>query len=347
VSDLSAQPLDGDPAARVLVAGASGFTGALAAQIVWHHPKLELVAATSRSDAGKRLDRLYPRYRVPVELTELDLDDIPDVEAAIVAYPHGAAAPTDAALRAQGIVVVDLSADFRLRDRDIYERWYGAHGAPDLFGTGVYGLTELYREQLRGAQLCATPGCYPTAANLAIRPLIAAQIADRSRGIVCDAKSGVSGAGRKASLQTSFCEVTANFSAYGLMEHRHVPEILQNSGLGEREFTFTAHLLPIDRGILETIYVRTQRVERPLDLLAIYEEYYADEPLVRLYAPGRVPDLRAVQRTNFCDIGFVFDPESQRAVIVAAEDNLGKGAAGQAVQNMNLVLGLPETQALL
>jgi N-acetyl-gamma-glutamyl-phosphate reductase len=176
--------------------------------------------------------------------------------------------------------------------------------------------------------------------------LIAAQIADRSRGVICDAKSGVSGAGRKPSLKTSFCEVTENFTAYALMEHRHVPEILQNSGLGEREFTFTAHLLPIERGISETIYVRTQRVEKPVDLLAIYEEAYADEPFIRLYAPGRVPDLRAVQKTNFCDIGFVFDPESQRAVIVATEDNLVKGAAGQAVQNMNLMLGFPETQGL-
>ncbi|HEY3552504.1 MAG TPA: N-acetyl-gamma-glutamyl-phosphate reductase, partial [Solirubrobacterales bacterium] len=171
MSDLASQPLEGAPAARVLVAGASGFTGALAAQIVWNHPKLELVAATSRSDAGKRLDAIYPRYRVPIELTELDLENLPDVDAAIVAYPHGAAAPTDAALRAQDILVVDLSADFRLRDRETYERWYGEHGAPDLFGTGVYGLSELYRDQLRDAKLVATPGCYPTASVLALAPL--------------------------------------------------------------------------------------------------------------------------------------------------------------------------------
>ena len=161
MSDLAAQPLDGEPAARVLVAGASGFTGALAAQIVWDHPRLELVAATSRSDAGKRLAELYPRYRAPIELTELDLDDLPEVDAAIVAYPHGAAAPTDAALRAQGILVVDLSADFRLRDMETYERWYGEHGAPDLFGTGVYGLSELYREELREAKLVADARLLP------------------------------------------------------------------------------------------------------------------------------------------------------------------------------------------
>jgi N-acetyl-gamma-glutamyl-phosphate reductase len=177
--------------------------------------------------------------------------------------------------------------------------------------------------------------------------LIEAEAVDRSRGIICDAKSGVSGAGRKPSLKTSFCEASGNFSAYGILEHRHVAEVLQNSCLGEREFTFTAHLLPVERGILETIYVRTQRIQKAVDLLSIYEERYANEPFVRLYAPGKIPDLSAVQHTNFCDIGFVFDEESGRAVIVTVIDNLVKGAAGQAVQNMNLMLGFPETEGLL
>ena len=171
---------------------------------------------------------------------------------------------------------------------------------------------------------------------------------DRSRGIICDAKSGVSGAGRKPSLKTSFCEVTENFSAYSIMEHRHVAEVLQNSWLGEREFTFTAQLIPIARGILETIYVRLQRIENSASICsASMRSAMPDEPFVRLYAPGKVPDLHAVQHTNFCDIGFVFDAASQRAVIVSADDNLVKGAAGQAVQNMNLVLGFPETEGLL
>jgi len=247
-----------------------------------------------------------------------------------------------------GAKVIDLSGAFRLRDAETFSRWYKQrHTAPDLLAEAVYGLPEFQRDRIRGANLVANPGCYPTAANLAIRPLVDAQVIDRTRGIICDAKSGVSGAGRKPSLKTSFCEVTENFSAYGIGDHRHIPEVLQNSALGEREFTFTPHLLPIERGILETIYVRTQRVEKAVDLLAIYEEAYADEPFIRLYVPGKVPDLRAVQRTNFCDIGFVFDTESQRAVIVVAEDNLVKGAAGQAVQNMNLLLGYPETEALL
>lgn len=247
-----------------------------------------------------------------------------------------------------GAKIIDLSAAFRLREAEVYSRWYKErHTAPELLEQAVYGLPEFYREEIRGARLIANPGCYPTAANLALRPLLEGDLVDRTRGVVCDAKSGISGAGRKPSLKTSFSEVTENFSAYGVMEHRHVPEVLQNSGLGEREFTFTAHLLPVDRGILETIYIRTSRIEKAVDLLSAYEDRYAGEPFVRLYAPGKLPDLRAVQYTNFCDIGFVFDAPSQRVVIVAVEDNLGKGAAGQAIQNMNLALGFPETEGLL
>src|SRR5258708_305988 len=249
---------------------------------------------------------------------------------------------------AAGAKVIDLSGAYRLRTPENYKRWYKAdHEQPALLAEAAYGLPEFYREQIKSARLVANPGCYPTAANLAIRPLVDAQAIDRTRGVICDAKSAVSGAGRKASLKTSFCEVAGNVSEYGLVEHRDVAEVLENSGLGEREFTFAAHLLPIERGILETIYVRTQRIERAVDLLAIYEECYANEPFVRLYAPGKVPDLRSVQYTNYCDIGFVFDAASQRAIIIVAEDNLVKGAAGQAVQNMNLVLDYPETEGLL
>ena len=247
-----------------------------------------------------------------------------------------------------GAKVIDLSGAFRLEDAAAYKRWYKAeHTAPHLLETAAYGLPEFYREKIKPAQFVSNPGCYPTAVNLAVRPLIEAEVIDRTRGVICDAKSGVSGAGRKASLKPNFCEVADNFSAYGFWEHRHVAEVLQHSGLGEREFTFTAQLLPIPRGILETIYIRLSRIEKAVDLLSIYEERYANEPFVRLYAPGKVPDLAAVNHTNFCDIGFVFDADSQRVTIVAAIDNLVKGASGQAVQNMNLVLGFPETEGLL
>jgi N-acetyl-gamma-glutamyl-phosphate reductase len=329
------------------VVGFRGYSGSELVRILSRHAHVDVVLLEHRSDSEERpgLLGLKPPKNIPATVEAIQQEGL---ELVFLATPAEVSMELAPGILDAGIKVIDLSGAFRLRDAETYSKWYKErHRAASLLGQAVYGAPEFYRDEIRSARLVANPGCYPTAANLAIRPLITAQVADRSRGIICDAKSGVSGAGRKASLQTSFCEVTANFSAYGLMEHRHVPEILQNSGLGEREFTFTAHLLPIDRGILETIYVRTQRVEKPVDLLAIYEEYYADEPFVRLYAPGRVPDLRAVQRTNFCDIGFVFDPDSQRAVIVAAEDNLVKGAAGQAVQNMNLVLGFPETQALL
>ena len=200
----------------------------------------------------------------------------------------------------------------------------------------------------RARRLIWNPGCYPTAANLAIRPLIEAGAVVRESGIVCDAKSGVSGAGRKASLTTSFCEVTENFSAYSILDHRHVPEVLNTSGLDEAEFSFTAQLLPLDRGILETIYFRAaEGIGAAEDLLAIYQKRYQGEPFVRLYAPGQVPDLRAVARTNYCDLGIKYDARTRRAVVVSAIDNLVKGAAGQAVQNLNLALGLPETAGLL
>ncbi len=207
-----------------------------------------------------------------------------------------------------GAKVIDLSGAFRLRDAATYQRWYKEeHTAPGLFAEAVYGLPEFCRERIRGARLIANPGCYPTAANLAIQPLIAAGAVDLAAGIICDAKSGVSGAGRKASLTTSFCEVTGNFSIYSVLDHRHVPEVLMVSGLDEPEFSFTAHLLPIDRGILETIYVRTRNIKTGEQLLDIYRRRYQSEKFVRLYPLGSLPDVSAVNRTNFCDIGLKFD----------------------------------------
>jgi N-acetyl-gamma-glutamyl-phosphate reductase len=251
-------------------------------------------------------------------------------------------------LLAHGIRVVDLSGAFRLRTVENYKTWYKeTHTQPALLAEAVYGLPEFYRDQIPSARLLSNPGCYPTAANLAIRPLIKAGVVDLARGVVCDAKSGVSGAGRKPSLKTSFCEITENFSAYSILNHRHVPEVLMNSGLEEADFCFTAHLLPIDRGILETIYFRAKGIGSAEELAAVYHKAYAHEPFVRLYAPGVMPDLHGVNRTNFCDIGVSYDPKTGRAVVVSVIDNLGKGAAGQAVQNMNLMFGFAETEGLL
>jgi N-acetyl-gamma-glutamyl-phosphate reductase len=247
-----------------------------------------------------------------------------------------------------GAKVIDLSGAYRLRTPENYKRWYKAdHEQPELLAEAAYGLPEFYREQIKSARLVSNPGCYPTAANLAIRPLIQAGLVDRAAGIVCDAKSGVSGAGRKPSLKTSFCEVTENFSVYSILNHRHVPEVLQNSNLEEAEFSFTAHLLPIERGILETIYFRAAKDTSAAEIINTYEKFYQGSPFVRLYDPGVVPDLHAVQHTNFCDIGVKYDAATRRAVVVSVIDNLVKGAAGQAVQNMNLVLGLAEHEGLL
>jgi N-acetyl-gamma-glutamyl-phosphate reductase len=343
VNELGRQPLDGEPAARVLVAGASGFTGALAAQIVWRHPRLQLVAVTSRSDAGTRLDSLYPRYRVPLELTTLDLEDLDGIDAAIVAYPHGAAAPTVAALRGAGALVVDLSADFRLRDAATYERWYGEHGAPELFGTGVYGLTEIYREELREAKLVATPGCYPTASVLGLAPLA-------ERGLLADvvvnAMQGVSGAGRGGGDAMHYAAMDENAFAYKTEGHRHRPEIEQElAALGSpAPVTFVPHLVPLDQGELASCYAQTTEPIGKDEVQAMYRERYAGEPFVRVL--DRPPGLRDLRDTNECQI-YVTVEERGRVLAFSAIDNLWKGASGQGVQNLNLMLGLDETEGLL
>ena len=328
--------------ARVLVAGASGFTGALAAQIVWRHPRLELAGITSRSDTGTRLDRLYPRYRVPLELTELDLDDLDGVDAAIVAYPHGASAPTVAALRERGIVVADLSADFRLRDLPTYERWYGEHGAEELFGNAVYGLAELYREQLRDATLVAVPGCYPTASVLALAPL-----AERGllADVVIDAKQGVSGAGRGGGDAMHYASMDENAFAYKTEGHRHRPEIEQElAALGsETPVTFVPHLLPLDQGELTSCYAQLSEPVSKDEVQALFAERYRDEPFV--HAVDRPPGLRDVRDTNECHV-YVTVEERGRVLAFSAIDNLWKGASGQAVQCLNLMLGFDETEGL-
>lgn len=332
---------------RVGVVGFRGYSGAELVKILSRHRAVEPWLLEHRSDTA---DRPLPRRHPALPRRPAGADAVNKAELAVVflATPAEVSMDLAPAMLAAGAKVVDLSGAFRLREAEIYRRWYGEeHSHAELLAEAIYGLPEFYREQIRTARLVANPGCYPTAANLAVRPLIESGIADRAAGIICDAKSGVSGAGRKPSLKTSFCEVTENFSAYSVLEHRHVPEVLQNSGLEESEFTFTAHLLPLERGILETIYLRTADGCSPERILAAYEDCYGNEPFVRLYEPGTLPDLRCVQYTNFCDIGFRYDPKTRRAVVVSVIDNLVKGAAGQAVQNMNLLLGFEETEGLL
>jgi N-acetyl-gamma-glutamyl-phosphate reductase len=329
------------------VVGFSGYSGQELVRLLASHPLADPVLLEHRQDQGGRpspVNHPQPR-RAPCTPESVRAEGLAVV---FLATPPEVSMELAPAMLDAGAKVIDLSGAFRLRDAATYSHWYQQeHTAPHLLPEAVYGLPEFCRQPIRTARLIANPGCYPTAANLAIQPLIAAGVVDRSAGIVCDAKSGVSGAGRKASLKTSFCEIAGNFSVYSVLDHRHVAEVLMVSGLDEPELTFTAHLLPIDRGILETIYVRTRNIKSADDLLDIYLQHYQAEKFVRLYQPGSWPDLAAVNRTNFCDIGFKFDPATGRAVIVSAIDNLVKGAAGQAVQNMNLMLGCDEAAGLL
>jgi len=331
---------------RVAVLGASGYAGALAAALLHRHPRFELAAITSRSDAGRRLDELYPRHRVPMVMEELDLDRHADgLDAAVVAYPHHAAAPVVAGLRERGVRVVDLSADFRLRDVPTYEQWYGAHPAPDLLDAAVYGIPELgYRDAIVNADLVANPGCFPTAALLGLQPLARAGLL---QDVVIDAKTGVSGAGRAPTHETHYVSVSENVAAYKVAGHRHAPEIDQElAALGARlgPVVFVPHLVPVDQGELITAYVTTTREASGDELRALYDEAYADEPFVELAsAPAGMRDVTA---TNICRISVHGDRHDGRVVVCSAIDNLWKGTSSQAVQNLNLMFGFPEGEGI-
>jgi N-acetyl-gamma-glutamyl-phosphate reductase len=327
------------------IVGYRGYSGAELARILHHHPHISPLLLEHRVDPPANFS---PSPAIPTAPCTPATVQKYGVSVVLLATPPEVSLELAPQFLDAGAKVVDLSGAFRLRTPAAYSAWYHQpHTQPELLAEAVYGLPEFCRTRIPGARLVANPGCNPTAANLAIRPLLEAGVIDRQAGIVCDAKSGVSGAGRKPSLKTSFCEITANFSAYSALHHRHVPEVLMTSSLSAAEFSFTAHLIPIDRGILETIYFRVPPSLTAADLLAIYATRYAAEPFLRIYPEGSLPDLHAVVHTNFCDIGVVVDPPTGRAIVVAAIDNLVKGAAGQAVQNMNLMLGFPETEGLL
>jgi N-acetyl-gamma-glutamyl-phosphate reductase len=334
-------------ATPVGIVGFRGYSGIELERILTRHPQVECWLLEHRQDAGEAPAPRGARARLRAPATA---DSVRErgLQVVFLATPPEVSLELAPALLDAGARVVDLSGAFRLRTPENYQRWYKEeHHEPHWLAEAVYGLPEFYRAAITAARLLSNPGCYPTAANLALRPLVRAGVLDLAAGVICDAKSGVSGAGRKPSLKTSFCEVTENFSAYSVLQHRHVPEVLMHSGLEERAFSFTAHLLPVHRGILETIYFRAPGAGSAGELLAVLEEAYRGEPFVRLYDSGIMPDLGCVARTNCCDIGIQFDAATGRGVLVSVIDNLVKGAAGQAVQNMNLMLGFPETEALL
>lgn len=333
---------------RVLVAGATGFAGALAAHLLWRHPHFELAAITGRSEVGVSLQELYPQYRVRMEIAELDnslLDALGPLQAAVVGYPHAAAAPTVALLRARGMRVVDLSADFRLTDLSAYERWYGRHPCPELLQHAVYGLTELHREAIASAEIVANPGCYPTASVLALAPLAkAGLIAD----VVIDAKQGVSGAGRTAPVETVHLSYAAeNITPYKVAEHRHTPEIEQELALlgATLPVQFQAHLVPLDQGEIASCYVTTTRPVDGAELAELYAAAYDSEPFVEVVrAP---PGVREVRETNYCRVFAAADEHTGKVIAFGAIDNLWKGTSSQAIQNLNVMFGLPETEGLL
>lgn len=336
---------------RIAVVGASGYTGVELLRLLSRHPEVQLVCVTSRQYAGQKVTDVFPSLQGSLELTFTDVDPsvlAQQADLVFTAVPHQTAMGMIPQLLEAGCRVVDLSADFRIRDVSVYEDWYQPHTAAELLAEAVYGLPELYRDQVPAARLVANPGCYPTSIALALAPLLEQELIDPTT-IIVDSKSGTSGAGRAAKVDTLFCEVNEGFKAYGLPRHRHTPEIEQTlTALAKRAVTisFTPHLLPVNRGILSTCYASTKRT---ITLDAVHEVYaarYADEPFVRVLPKGALPNVAQVNGSNFCDIGLVVDDRTGRVVVVSTIDNLVKGAAGQAVQNMNLMLGLKENAGL-
>jgi N-acetyl-gamma-glutamyl-phosphate reductase len=321
----------------VAVIGAAGYAGAVASALLHRHPHFDLAHVTARSDAGVRLDEIHPRTRVPLVLEEYDPDRHAGVDAAVVAYPHGAAAPVVAELRERGVRVVDLSADFRLHSVQTYEEWYGDHAAPGLIGDAVYGLPELHRDEIAGADLVANPGCYPTAAILALAPLARAGLLG---DVVIDAKSGVSGAGREPTADKHFVAVDETVTPYKVGRHRHTPEIEQELGNGVL-VTFTPHLVPLAYGELVSCYVTLTREE---NVPALYEDAYGHEPWVEVVEGP--PGMQEVRETNFCRISVHADERTGRLIVFATIDNLWKGTSSQAVQNLNLMFGRDEGEGL-
>jgi len=332
------------PEPTVGVIGAAGYAGAIAAQLLYRHPGFKLEHVTGRSESGERLDDVHPRTRVPLALEPFDAERHGALDAALVCYPHGAAAPTVAALRERGVRVVDLSADFRLRDRAIYEDWYGEHGAPELFGDGVYGLPELTRSQVADADLVANPGCYPTAALIALAPLAREGLIG---DVIVDAKSGVSGAGREPTATTHFIAADENLTPYKVAKHRHTPEIEQElAALGNPvTITFTPHLVPLAQGELVSCYVTPSRELSDAEAAELYDDAYAREPWVELR--NGPPGVLDVRDTNYCRVSIHSDQRAGRLIVFGVLDNLWKGAASQAVQNLNLMFGRPESEGLL
>jgi N-acetyl-gamma-glutamyl-phosphate reductase len=334
---------------RVGIVGGTGYTGVELLRLLALHPKVEIVAITSRSEAGVAVADLFPslRHRVDLRFTEPDVGRLAECDAVFFATPNGTAMTMAPALLGAGARVIDLAADFRLRDAAEWEDWYGMpHACPDLLAEAVYGLPELNRDRIGQARLIANPGCYPTAVLLGFMPVVETGLVDLG-SLIADAKSGVSGAGRKASVPTLMAECGESFKAYGVPGHRHLPEIRQALGWmagGEVGLTFVPHLLPMIRGIHATLYAGL--TGEPGDLQALFEQRYAGEPFVDVLPAGSHPETRTVRGVNHCRMAVHRPQGGDTLVVLSVIDNLTKGAAGQAVQNLNLMFDLPETTGL-
>ena len=337
---------------KVGIMGATGYTGAELVRILSRHDGVEIVALGTQNYGGQSICDVYPHLHKYNRLICEDYPQggIPDnVDVLFVALPHGHAMPIAVECRRRGVKMIDLGADFRLTDYQEYQQWYGVdHTAQELLSEAVYGLPEIKREQIKKAQLVANPGCYPTSIILGLAPLLQNNLIEPD-SIIADSKSGVSGAGRGLALGVHFSEVNENFKAYNVGMHRHTPEIEQELSQlagGKLTVSFTPHLLPITRGILSTVYGKLTKDTGCAELLDLYNKYYQDEFFVRVLPEGVLPQTKWATGSNHCDLGLTVDRRTGRVIVIAAIDNLVKGAAGQAVQNMNIICGLPEDSAL-
>lgn len=335
---------------KTAIIGASGYTGAELVRLLYHHPQAEIVALAADRNAGQPISAIYPHllpYTLP-PLVKVEAIDWKQVEVVFSCLPHAASQAIINALPSH-LKIIDLSADFRLFDVEVYAQWYGhAHQAKELQKQAVYGLCELYRDKVKQARLVANPGCYPTASSLPLIPLLKVGMVETD-SIVIDAKSGISGAGRAEKLPNLFCEVNESVKAYGICNHRHIPEIEQtlNDVSGKDILVqFTPHVVPMSRGMMADIYIRLAPGKTVADVRKTLEEYYRDEPFVQVTPEGHAPTTRDVSGTNFCLIGVFKGRTEQSAVLVSVIDNLIKGASGQAVQNMNIMYGLEESAGL-
>lgn len=336
---------------KAAVLGATGYAGIELVRLLSMHSEVKIEILVSQSFAGKKISDVYPNFKGVLDLTcsELDTDKIvKSCDVAFCALPHGASKEVIPKLYDGGIKIIDLSGDFRYDDAKVYEQWYGeAHSSPELLEKSVYGLCELHREKIKKSRLIGNPGCYTTCSILGLAPLVKNKLIDL-KNIIIDAKSGVTGAGRKSDLAYSFCECTENMKAYKIATHRHTSEIEQElSNLAGEQImlSFTPHLVPLKRGIFSTMYANLKEKKSAKELIEVYKEFYKGEYFVRVYESG-IPQTNRVAGSNFADMGLVVDERLNRVVVCSAIDNIGKGAAGQAVQNMNLLFGLDETTGL-